>query len=371
MNTAGHDSTEDPVRCKLTVLVPVYNVEQYIRPCIESIFKQGMDEMSFEVIIINDGTKDRSMEMISDIISQHSNITVFEQENQGVSVARNLGIAKAKGKYLMMVDPDDLLIENSVPFLLDKALESSPDLVVADFVQMTNQEIENRLPFIQPGINDNNRRIVEKSGSDLFIQDLNPNQCYVWRILYRRDFLLQHHITFTPGILHEDIRFCCLSYLNAQRCLKASWVPYVYRYPREGSACDTVNQRNRITDFCRAIAETWEIKQSMQLSNSEEAHLIDVVYKNFVIIINQTSWFLKDQSERYYVINYLREIAPTLYFQNGIRQRVDSFFFWHAPRFLFFASFTRRILEKVVLRFRRPSLIKHDVQKLFGNRLTN
>lgn len=357
---------KDQERCKLTILVPVYNVEQYIRSCIESIFKQGMDERSFEVIIINDGTKDRSMEVISDLVRQHSNITVYEQENQGVSVARNLGIDKAKGTYLTMLDPDDFLIENSLPFLLDKALESNPDLVVADFVQMSNQEIKLQLSTIQPIINDNNKRIIEKSGSDLFIQDLNPNQCYVWRILYRRDFLLQHHITFTPGILHQDIRFSCLSYLYAQRCLRASWVLYVYRYPREGSACDMVNQRRRITDYCQAVAETWEIRHTKRLKESEEKKLTNIVYKNFIEIINQAFWFLKEQSERYNVIYYLRELAPTLYFTNGIRQRVDSCVFWHAPSLFFIARYIRRSLEKLAFRFRRPSLIKHDVQKLFG-----
>ena len=63
----------------LSIIVPVYNVEKYIRPCIESIFKQGLDDSEFEVIIVNDGTKDRSMEMIADIISQHQNITVIHQ----------------------------------------------------------------------------------------------------------------------------------------------------------------------------------------------------------------------------------------------------------------------------------------------------
>ena len=69
---------------KLSIIFPIYNVEQYVRASLESIYKQGLDEEIFEVIIVNDGTKDRSMEMIADIISLHSNITVIEQENQGL-----------------------------------------------------------------------------------------------------------------------------------------------------------------------------------------------------------------------------------------------------------------------------------------------
>ena len=81
---------------KISFIFPVYNVELYVRASLESIYRQGLDEETFEVIIINDGTKDRSMEMITDIIAQHDNITVIEQENQGLSVVRNKGIAIAK-----------------------------------------------------------------------------------------------------------------------------------------------------------------------------------------------------------------------------------------------------------------------------------
>ena len=97
---------------KLSIIVPVYNVEKYIRPCIESLFYQGLDDADFEVIIVNDGTPDKSMEMIADIIQQHDNITVINQENQGLSVTRNNGIALAKGDYILMPDSDDLLIDN-------------------------------------------------------------------------------------------------------------------------------------------------------------------------------------------------------------------------------------------------------------------
>ena len=91
----------------LSIIVPVYNVEKYIRTCIESIFRQGLDEDCFEVIIVNDGTQDKSMDVIADIIHRHSNIIVIEQESQGVSVARNRGIEMARGEFLIMPDSDD------------------------------------------------------------------------------------------------------------------------------------------------------------------------------------------------------------------------------------------------------------------------
>lgn len=108
---------------KLSIIVPVYKVEKYIRSCIESIFMQGLDDEEFEIIIINDGTPDNSMGVIEDIINQHKNIKVINQENQGLSVARNKGIVAARGEYILMSDSDDLLIYNSLKPLLEKALE--------------------------------------------------------------------------------------------------------------------------------------------------------------------------------------------------------------------------------------------------------
>lgn len=110
---------EDNLGLLLSIIVPVFNVEEYIRPCIISIFRQGLSEDCFEVIIVNDGTKDHNMEGIQDIFELHKNITVLNQENQGLSVARNNGIAMAKGEHILMPDSDDLLIENSVKPLLD------------------------------------------------------------------------------------------------------------------------------------------------------------------------------------------------------------------------------------------------------------
>lgn len=171
---------------KLSIIVPVYNVEKYIRPCFESIFKQGLDDADFEVIIVNDGTKDRSMEMIEDIISQHNNITVINQENQGLSVARNNGMDIARGDYIQFVDSDDILIENCVPYLLNKAISTKADLIVADFTRMDDCKI---VLFQNQHFKQNDGNTQEKTGEELFLQDLNPHECYVWRTLYKRDFL--------------------------------------------------------------------------------------------------------------------------------------------------------------------------------------
>ena len=198
---------------KLSIIVPVYNVEKYIRPCIESIFKQGLDDSCFEVIIINDGTKDQSMEMIADIIEEHNNITVINQENQGLSVARNNGMAIAKGEYLLMLDSDDLLIDESLEPLLEIALSSKADMVITDFKQVEDYEIEE---FIKkaPKQDIKDFKFIEATGTDLLYECMFP---YYWRHLYKREFLEANHISFISGIVSQDVAFTNECLLKAKK----------------------------------------------------------------------------------------------------------------------------------------------------------
>ena len=161
---------------QLSIIVPVFNVEKYIRLCIETIYRQKLNEERFEVIIINDGTMDKSMEVIEDIIEKHKNIVVINQENLSLSVARNNGIAAAKGKYILMIDSDDLLIENSLSRLLDLALEEEVDLLVADFLEMNNEIITSSSSYVnQNRFEDLKRAASDKEYQSKLIKELLEN----------------------------------------------------------------------------------------------------------------------------------------------------------------------------------------------------
>ena len=126
--------------------------------------------------------------MIQDIIDQHKNITVINQENQGLSMARNNGMAIARGEYILMPDSDDLLVENSLKPLLKNALETKADLVVADFLIMNDDEINNRQLIYQQEFS-----MKEMTGEELYMDDLKPNQFYVWHTLYKKDYITKNN----------------------------------------------------------------------------------------------------------------------------------------------------------------------------------
>ena len=333
----------------LSIIVPVYQVEQYIRPCIESIFKQGLDDSRFELIIVNDGTKDRSMEMIADIINHHDNITVFNQKNESLSVARNKGIFLAKGEYILMPDSDDFLVDYSLVPLLDKALETKADLVVADFLMIEDKDLPHFTGVVQKEF-----MVQEKTGQQLFLEDLNPRQCYVWRTLYRRGFLITNHISFIRGINYQDVPFTHRCYLKAQRCLKASWLLYIYRLNRPGAAT-TIFTVEKSRSYSIAMAATWNLRQVMGLSSAILYKLEEDVYASFCNMVYHTIHNLKKRKDRNKVIDILKYEAPHLNFKHGFRQKLTTFMLRNWPYLyieLYYIYgqiiFKKRILPKIL-----------------------
>ena len=319
----------------LSIIFPVYNVEKYVRSSLESIFRQGLDETDFEVIIVNDGTKDHSMEVITDIIEAHQNIRVINQENLSLSVARNNGIAAAQGEYILMPDSDDLLIDNSLKPLLDKALETKADLVVADFLEMGDEEIAKIQAIEQPPLT-----IKERKGEELYLQDYNPGQSYVWRILYRRSFLQENNIAFVPGISCQDIPFTQECYLKAKKSLRVSRLLNIYRRGHT-SATSHFNKR-KCMDLCAAVAATWKLDKIKGLSHKARLKLKDNIFTSFTLISYVMLWGSIKGSECRKIFNHLNHLIPDLSFSHGIKQRVVTFIYKLSPS-LYYAF--RRLLK--------------------------
>jgi glycosyltransferase involved in cell wall biosynthesis len=169
-------------------------------------------------------------------------------------MARNNGMAIARGEYILMPDSDDLLVENSLKPLLKKALETKVDLVVADFLTMNDDEINNRQLIYQQEFS-----MKEKTGEKLYMDDFKPNQSYVWRTLYKKDFITKNNLKFIPGIYFQDVPFTHEAYLKAKTCIKTSWLLNIYRRGQESASNLSTFNLKKAHDFCIAIAKSWEL----------------------------------------------------------------------------------------------------------------
>ena len=191
-----------------SVIVPVYNVEQYLEQCLESILAQNYDD--YEVICVNDGSTDSSREILTAWESRMPQMRVIDRENGGLSAARNTGLEAATGEYMVFVDSDDWVEPN----MLDTLAKSIGNEDMVCFACRKNDSGKNdTLPIEQStGWDYYNLHALEAR--------IIPFVC-VWQRCYRREFLLDNRLWFREGILHEDNEF------TPRACLKAKSIKVI------------------------------------------------------------------------------------------------------------------------------------------------
>ncbi len=181
---------------RLSIIIPVYNVEKYLDQCVSSLFRQGLDENEFEVLLIDDGSTDSSLEISHRWLKIHNNIHVYHQKNQGQAVARNWGIENAKGEYLMFVDSDDYLYENSL--FVPMRLISENDYDCIHFVM----GIEREDGSVSPRRIDSAKYGQTYSGK--FVA-LNFNMYgSICSYIFKSDLFKATPLRFKSGFVHED-----------------------------------------------------------------------------------------------------------------------------------------------------------------------
>ena len=238
----------------ISIIVPTYNVEKYIRTCIESILAQTYRNV--EVIIVNDGSKDQSLAVISDLICSHHNVKVINQKNQGLSVARNTGIDVATGKYITFVDADDKIKPDFVSSLYQIADRTGADIVRGSFRDFNGNIPKDWVPDFN---------VPTNCGTIVLDKFLSSNISFVvWSSIYRLDFINSNHIRFTPGILLEDGDFTTRAYMLAKLVATSPESNYAYRI-RQGSILTTNNAQKM------SLSEEKVISQFISMLKHEES----------------------------------------------------------------------------------------------------
>lgn len=257
---------------KFSIIIPVYNVEKYIEKCLSSIYSQSFDENKFEVIVINDGSKDQSMSIVYDFAHKYSNLYVFEKENEGVSSARNLGIQQAIGEYLTFVDADDWIEPNS----LYKAYEYLTNTEQLDVLMLKSTKMNGieRYPW--------NRFIKSNtiySGVDTYKNGYRRGS--VCGGFYKKSFLQDNKIEFPIEVRYgEDSIVMSLILTYAQRIYFAP-VPFYIVYERSGSASRLFTEEH-LKIMNETLKATWQIHQKRLKTNitiQQSCILTDMLYQ--------------------------------------------------------------------------------------------
>ena len=212
----------------LSFVVPVYNAAQYLPECLDSLLAQDISD--YEIICVNDGSKDASPEILRQYAAEHGNIRVINKENGGVVSARNAGLSAAQGDFIWFVDADDFLLPNILGFLKDKATETACDRLIVGGYQFTDRLTDEEIALSRQ------RKLPINS------------QWYdsvVWRSLLRREFLLENGLNFRyPELTHgEDGLYMYEVGLCAPKSVEIKLALYCYR-EHSGSAETTVSLEN-------------------------------------------------------------------------------------------------------------------------------
>lgn len=219
---------------KFSIIIPVYNVEEYIKKCLDSVFAQT--EKDFEVIVVNDGTKDNSMDIV-----KNYDVKTINQENKGLSAARNRGVKEATGEYIIFLDSDDY-IEKNLLQEIKKSLKNDPDLVRFQIKEKyPDKEIKyEEIPFT--GLT--GEIAFTKISTYHFVEN-------AWCYAIKRKYYLKEKFEFKEGSIHEDFGLIPLIIIKAHRVNSISYIGYNY-VQRQGSIMSNKNYdkiKKRVNDF--------------------------------------------------------------------------------------------------------------------------
>lgn len=262
---------------KITVIIPIYNTEKYIKMCLESVKKQTYKNL--EIILVNDGSIDKSEEICKSYIEKDKRFTYYVTENYGVSHARNFGLDKATGEYIMFIDSDDWLEENMIEKLYNKLVEKKCDIAICDyFINFKNNQCEHNQ--LKEEIIINEKKIMLEF---LFKPEMYGG--YLWNKLIRKDII--KNIRFNENIkIEEDVEFLCRVIENVN-CIVYVPKEKLYHYVKRNESAVNFNYSLKDLTKLLALEKKMKIKDEYQIKNLEKLEY------EYYVIASQARYILR------------------------------------------------------------------------------
>lgn len=246
-------------------IVPVYNVETYLEMCISSLICQK-SEYQYEIIIIDDGSKDASRQIAQKYANYHSNIKLYHQKNSGLSVARNVGIFYASGKWIIFVDSDDYLEQN----FLEKVDQSIGKLTQKDIIIVDNLLLfEDKSTYVEQAVKEKKRRTGH------LLNDILPLACGK---VISKDLIKKYQLYFPENIHYEDMALFPVMAVQLNKCFWINEPLYIYRQ-RQDSISHSKNIE-KMEDVLKAIDFC---KEKMQKCSKEEKQYYEFFALQFAL----------------------------------------------------------------------------------------
>ena len=262
---------------KISVIIPVYNVEDYISETLDSLMNQTIKD--FEIIIINDGSTDKSLEIIEGYMNKHKNIVLINQENGGPSKARNRGIEEANGEFIVFMDSDDLMPEDSLEVRYNLAKKNEADIVVCGTYKYDGKE---KWPM---------KKHFLKEG----IKDIKKDYDLLWTLgpcnkIFKSSLIKE--IRFPEDIRYsEDQVFVMTAYIKALRIYATKYVCYYYRMRNNPKESLTQQIQTNSANVINQVLKSWRLtEQEINFNIKDKTVATNLKNKYFYRLTNIDIW---------------------------------------------------------------------------------
>lgn len=268
------------IKVEISIIVPVYNVEQYLKDCLDSIFVQSFTK--FEVICVEDCSQDHSLEIAKEYERKYDNFLLIKNsQNRGLSFSRNKGLKYAKGKYILFVDSDDMIKSNTLEELYQQAEGKKLDILYFN-KQIIYEESWNGEKEKESKRKFGDEDILE--GKEMFVQFLlnkSLKSMNAYTQFFLREFLLKNKLLFYEGIVHEDFLFYFQCSMMAKRVGNVDKELYIYR-KRENSITENVTILHKQSIFITLIEvlNYWKNNEFTELENRAIREFCEVIYRS-------------------------------------------------------------------------------------------
>ncbi|MDZ5710911.1 glycosyltransferase [Jeotgalibacillus haloalkalitolerans] len=300
---------------KFSVVIPMYNVAAYLKTCIESVLAQSYTDI--EMILVNDGSTDNSCEIAKKYVDQYQHVVLINQQNQGLSQARNTGIKAAVGDYIIFLDADDFWSKDFLGDLAKRIEEADSDAVLFRYqfyYQDQNKYEEQRYKFTREQI----RNLEGKAALELILNHMTYFDWYACMLVVKRQLILSNHLFFIPDKKYEDVLWTPNVLLHAEKVDYFDEAIYSYRLEREGQITKNVT-RATLTDSIYAVTY-WRRMIDDQFVGTElgEKLMVNVCYRYYFALY--LTGFLKNEDKKH-VINLLKDNKNYLMYYTNAKQK--------------------------------------------------
>lgn len=258
---------------KMSIIIPVYNVEKWLNKCVESVLQQTYENL--EIILINDGSTDNSGTICDYYGSKDSRVTVIHNQNSGLSVTRNIGMKQATGDYIMFLDSDDYILDHDIiNDFMEILNKEKSDFIYSSYCRF-NDEDEDVITEVLP-LNISQSDLNQLNGIEALALLIKENSYHhaAYLKICRSDFLINNRLFFKENIYHEDSEWTPRLFYFAHK-VSLYKGNYYMRRMREDSIMTTKNEKNITKKICDTLMIANELsKFYLQLNQSSEREII-------------------------------------------------------------------------------------------------